>query len=91
MIRLTSHWDTLWGATAITALFVMFRVFVRIKVFRKLWADDALVIFAWLLLLITAVLWQTQFEALYTQFELFLKLYFQRQRLSTNRWSTFGP
>ena len=48
----------------------MFRVFVRIKVFRRLWVDDALVILAWMLLLITAVLWQTQVEALYTQFKL---------------------
>lgn len=48
----------------------MFRVFIRIKVFRKLWVDDALVIFAWLLLVLTAILWRTQVEALYTQFKL---------------------
>ena len=70
MIRLTSHQSTLWGATAVSALFVVFRVFVRIKVFRRLWVEDALVIFAWLLLLISAIIWQTQVEALYTQFKM---------------------
>ena len=69
-VRLTSHQSALWGATAVSALFVVFRVFVRIKVFRRLWVDDALVVFAWLLLLITAILWQTQVEALYTQYKL---------------------
>lgn len=32
--------------------------------------DDGLVILAWLLLVISAVLWQTQVDALYTQFQL---------------------
>ena len=69
-VRLTSHQSALWGATAVSALFVVFRVFVRIKVFRRLWVEDAFVIFAWLLLLITAIIWQTQVEALYIQFKL---------------------
>lgn len=60
----------MWGATAVSALFVAFRIFVRIRVFRRLWVDDGLVILAWLLLLISAVLWQTQVDALYTQFQL---------------------
>ena len=70
MVKLTNLKGLLWGATAISAMFVVFRVFVRIKVFRKIWVDDVLVVFAWLLLLITAILWQTQIEALYIQFEL---------------------
>ena len=68
--KLTSHQGTLWAATAFSACFVVFRIFVRIKVFRRLWIEDVLVIFAWALLLITAVMWQTQVDALYTQFKL---------------------
>ena len=41
------------------ALFVAFRILVRIRVFRRLWVNDGLVILAWLLLLISVVLWQT--------------------------------
>ncbi|KAL8915920.1 MAG: hypothetical protein Q9172_006563 [Xanthocarpia lactea] len=65
-----SFMGTVWGATAVSAFFVVFRVFVRIKAFRRLWVDDALVLLAWLLLLAIAVIWQTQVEALYTQFKL---------------------
>ena len=44
--------------------------FVHMRVFRKVWVDDDLVIFAWSLFFISAVSWQTQIDALYTQFQL---------------------
>ena len=50
---------------AVSALFFVFRILVRLRVFRRLHADDGLVLFAWIVLLISAVLWQTGIEALY--------------------------
>lgn len=46
----------------------MFRFYVRIKSFRKLYADDYIVIVAWLMFLATAITWQTHVQALYRQF-----------------------
>ncbi|KAL8671172.1 MAG: hypothetical protein Q9168_004325 [Polycauliona sp. 1 TL-2023] len=68
--KLRALQGVLWGATAVSAVFVLFRIFVRLKVFRRLWVDDAMVILAWVLLLISAILWQTQVDALYTQHKL---------------------
>lgn len=48
--------------------FVAFRIFVKIKSFRKLFSDDYLVIAAWLMLFIFAVLWQVMVPALYEQY-----------------------
>ena len=58
-----------WGGVILGLLFFVFRVLVRIKVFGRLHADDALVFFAWLLLLISTVLWQTSKDALYQNIE----------------------
>ena len=44
---------------------MVFRFLVRYTVFRKLFADDALVALAWILLLIFAAFWQTRAEDLY--------------------------
>jgi hypothetical protein len=54
----------------VSSSFVLFRVLVRINVFRKLYADDYLVIGAWILLLISAIIWQTQQRVLYTFYTL---------------------
>jgi hypothetical protein len=43
----------------------MFRVYVRIKVFRKLSTDDYLVFLAWLLALVNAAIWQARAKQLY--------------------------
>ena len=48
----------------------MFRIFVRIKAFGRLWIEDGLVLLSWLLLLTTAIIWQTVIEALYEQYKL---------------------
>ncbi|APA11372.1 hypothetical protein sscle_07g061420 [Sclerotinia sclerotiorum 1980 UF-70] len=47
-----------WGGTALSFLFVVFRVFVRVRTFKRLSLDDLCVIAAWLLLLSSAILWQ---------------------------------
>ena len=48
--------------------FVLFRSFVKIKSFRKLFSDDFLVIAAWIMLLAFAVLWQVMAPTLYEQY-----------------------
>lgn len=59
-----------WGGTALSFIFVVFRIYVRIKSFRRVYADDFLVVLAWLLLLTSAIIWQTQQTSMYTQFRL---------------------
>ena len=46
-------------------LFVFFRGYLRWKAFRKFFADDALVLLAWLLLFITAIIWQKRVYIIY--------------------------
>ncbi len=48
--------------------FLLFRLFVRIKSFRKLFWDDFLVVAAWGMLLGSAVLWQVEAPTLYEQY-----------------------
>lgn len=60
----------LWGGTAISLCFFIFRIVVRIKYFRRVYVDDFLVLGAWLMLLASAVIWQMQQDAMYTQFGL---------------------
>lgn len=58
----------MWTGVAVSLSFLAFRIFVRIKSFRRIYADDFLVIFAWLMFLVSAVIWQWQRTALYQQF-----------------------
>lgn len=55
----------MWGGTAISFLFLLFRVYVRMKAFHRFYADDFLVLLSWLLLLATAILWQFVSSDLY--------------------------
>ncbi|KAL8705269.1 MAG: hypothetical protein Q9201_001600 [Fulgogasparrea decipioides] len=55
----------LWAGTVISLGFVAFRLVVRMKSFRKLYADDYLVILAWTLLLGTSLTWQIMGPILY--------------------------
>ena len=54
-----------WGGVGLTILFFAFRILVRIKVFGQLHADDGLVLFAWIVLLVNTILWQTGQDGLY--------------------------
>ncbi|KAI9878023.1 MAG: hypothetical protein M1830_002143 [Pleopsidium flavum] len=60
----------LWGGTALSLCFLIFRIFVRIKCFRRVYTDDFLVLAAWLMLLASAVIWQSQQTPMYAQFAL---------------------
>lgn len=55
-----------WGGVAITALVFAFRIYVRLRLFRRLFADDALVLIAWLMLASNALIWQLNQDDLYT-------------------------
>ena len=48
----------IWAGVAVSLVFLLIRLFARWKGFKKLFVDDAFVIFAWLLALLTAVDWQ---------------------------------
>jgi len=56
---------TLWAGTAFSLLFLIFRLWVRSSVFRKLFADDYFVIAAWTITLSNNILLQTQESNLY--------------------------
>lgn len=58
----------LWAGTSISLCFVAFRLFVRIRAFRKLLSDDYFVILAWIILLASSILWQKQAPTLYDQY-----------------------
>lgn len=53
-----SRQRVIWGGLAISVIFVVIRIFARLKTFKKLFADDAFVIFALILALASAILWQ---------------------------------
>lgn len=60
----------LWSGIAKSLSFLAFRIFVRIKSFRRIYADDILVLTAWLMFFASAVVWQSQHSALYEQLAL---------------------
>lgn len=60
----------MWGGTAASLCFLIFRVFVRLRYFRILYADDFFVLTAWIMLLANSITWQTQQAALYDSFKL---------------------
>ena len=60
----------MWAGTAISLCFLIFRIFVRLKAFPKVYLDDFLVSSAWLMMLASSIIWQTQQNHMYAQFEL---------------------
>ena len=51
-------------------LFLIFRIVVRLRVFGRLHADDALVLFACVVLLINSIIWEVGVDAMYENVEL---------------------
>lgn len=49
-----------WTCVAVTLILVILRLVVRIRVYRKLFDDDALVCLAWLILFTCTVLWHVK-------------------------------
>ena len=58
----------LWSETAISLSFLAFRIFFRIKSFQRIYADDVLVLVAWLIFFACIVILQSQQTAMYKQF-----------------------
>ena len=48
----------MWGGTALSALFIIARVYARISAFKRLFLDDYLVFAAWFMYLGSAIIWQ---------------------------------
>lgn len=46
-----------WGGVTISSFFVAFRAYARWKSFRRYFWDDGFVLFAWILILATAIMW----------------------------------
>ncbi|MCJ1241299.1 hypothetical protein MMC14_009303 [Varicellaria rhodocarpa] len=59
-----------WAVVAISLCFITFRIGVRIKYFRRIWADDMLIMAAWIMILVTACLHQIEGTNLYNQYPL---------------------
>ena len=63
-----NHQGFLWSGTALSLCFLIFRLFVKLRAFRKLYNDDYLVILAYVIKLVISVLLQMQSPALYEQY-----------------------
>ena len=60
----------LWTVTALSLLLLIFRLVVRLSLFKHLYADDGLVIFSWLLLLVNSVFLQIEYKTMYRVYRL---------------------
>ena len=60
---------TLWAGVAVSLCFLLFRFYVRLKIFRCLHTEDPFVLIAWLINLANAVVWQNNASDLYTVIE----------------------
>ena len=58
----------MWSGTAISLFFLVFRIFVKLRSFHKLYVDDYLVLFAWFGLLASSIIGQIQSATLYEQY-----------------------
>ena len=61
-----------WACVALSLCFVLFRIYVRLRVFRRLYDDDVLVILAWLILCTCTMLWHIRrtLELLYESYHI---------------------
>ncbi|KAF3400990.1 hypothetical protein DPV78_005095 [Talaromyces pinophilus] len=55
----------IWGGAAIAIICVFLRTFSRIKIFKRLWVDDGFVIFALILVIANAILWQLHAQQMF--------------------------
>jgi hypothetical protein len=58
----------LWTLTGTSLLFLAFRIYAQLKSFRRLFIDDFLVLFAWIIILSAAILWQVEGKVLYESY-----------------------
>ncbi|CAP93371.1 Pc16g07010 [Penicillium rubens Wisconsin 54-1255] len=55
----------LWALTGTSFLFVIFRIYAQLASFRQVFLDGYLVVFAWVIMLTAAVIWQVEGKVLY--------------------------
>lgn len=56
----------MWAGVAVSFCFLLFRFYVRLKIFRRLHIEDPFVLAAWLMNLANAVIWQKSANELYS-------------------------
>ena len=54
-----------WGSLWVSFASLLGRAYIRWTVFRRFYADDGLLLLAWVLILISAALWQNMVDYLY--------------------------
>ncbi|KAJ5459329.1 hypothetical protein N7530_011273 [Penicillium desertorum] len=55
----------LWALTGTSFLFVIFRIYAQLASFHRVFLDGYLVVFAWVIMLTAAVIWQVEGKVLY--------------------------
>ncbi|KAL9577985.1 MAG: hypothetical protein Q9203_007256 [Teloschistes exilis] len=55
----------IWAFPALSLLFLAFRGYVRLRVFRRFFFDDGFLLLAWILLITNAGIWQNTVDDLY--------------------------
>lgn len=61
----------IWGALGVTFCFVILRAVIRLKVFRRFFADDAFVLVSWLLFLANVILYQNMLDGIYLAIDVY--------------------
>ena len=61
----------LWIGVGLSLCFIVFRTYVRLKVFRRLFLDDILVLLAWLIFLANVILYQIMLPTVYLIIEVY--------------------
>ena len=56
----------MWAGVAVSFCFVLFRLYVRLRIFRRCHVEDPFVLAAWLMNLANAVIWQRNADQLYS-------------------------
>ncbi|KAK8093352.1 hypothetical protein PG997_000037 [Apiospora hydei] len=68
-VSLKTFLNVTWAATGVAGLFLITRLTIRLKSFKRLTIEDYLIIVAWLLLLVSIILWQVKGGALYWMYD----------------------
>lgn len=69
-LALTQDQVVTWTFTIVSFAFLIFRLAIRIRAFRKLQIDDYFVIAAWLMFLASAIIWQMKAHIMYLLYDI---------------------
>ncbi|KAL8707945.1 MAG: hypothetical protein Q9220_007088 [cf. Caloplaca sp. 1 TL-2023] len=61
----SSFLGLIWGSLGVSFVFLLIRGYVRLTVFRRFFADDGMILLAWILIVISASIWQSMVDDLY--------------------------